>query len=73
MIIGLARKQLGETPDGTNVAQTLFGRPGLITAQQVRSAIAERPDSDYVNVFMEDGRLALDTRTKEEIPGPFHC
>ena len=73
MIIGLARMQLGETPDGTNVARTLFGFPGFVTAQQVRGAIADRPDNDYVNVFMEGGRLVLDTRTREEIPGRFHC
>ena len=50
MIIGFVGEKLIGVPDEANLALSLFGFAGIVTAKQVRDAISGRPDDDHIEL-----------------------
>jgi hypothetical protein len=72
MIIGRVREQLKGIPDDSNVARSVLGHAGVLTAGQVRAAIKSRPDNDYVRLSRSGENPEIGVCRLNELP-KFFC
>lgn len=71
MIIGAVRKALIGVHDDENVAPSIFGFGGIVTAKQVREAILGRPDNDHIQLRPTTCDPRIDVCRLDELPKPF--
>jgi hypothetical protein len=72
MIISLVREQLKGIPDDSNVALSIFGYSGIVTAGQVLQVIEGRPNDDYVQLSRSDDNPKIRACRLGEL-GKFFC
>lgn len=68
MTIGFVREKLIGVPDKANLAFSLFGFAGIVTAKQVRDAISGRPDDDHIQLRPAGGNPKIVVCRADELP-----
>jgi hypothetical protein len=68
MVIGSVREKLIGIPDKTNVATSVFGFDGELTAGQIREAISGKPDGDHIQLHWHYNKLTIDVCGFDQLP-----